>query len=110
MTTWPRQSTTARTTASTAEQSSAGLDALDAAEFARLAELNATYRRKFGYPFIIAVRHHTKQTIFGELERRIANDAETELENALQGAIRVKGWKLVVGRTERKTWPAFSVQ
>lgn len=72
------------TASSQAEQSSARLNALDATELACLTELNATYRQKFGFPFIIAVRHHTKRSIFSELERRNANDAETELPNALQ--------------------------
>ncbi|HEX7915976.1 2-oxo-4-hydroxy-4-carboxy-5-ureidoimidazoline decarboxylase, partial [Rudaea sp.] len=39
-----------------------------------LAELNRRYRDKFGFPFIIAVRHHTKSGILAELRRRSAGD------------------------------------
>jgi 2-oxo-4-hydroxy-4-carboxy-5-ureidoimidazoline decarboxylase len=71
------------TSSSQAEQSSAGLNALSAEELARIDTLNAQYRQKFGFPFIIAVRNHTKASIFSEFERRLANDADTELKAAL---------------------------
>ena len=44
------------TRASAAEQASAGLDRLTPAEFARFHDLNARYRARFGFPFIICVR------------------------------------------------------
>lgn len=71
------------TDASEAEQASAGLDRLTAAEFARIGELNGTYSTKFGHPFIIAVRNHTRQGIFAAFERRLANDAAAERSAAL---------------------------
>ena len=45
------------------EQSSAGLDRLTDEEYARFGRLNAQYREKFGFPFIIAVRQHDKTLI-----------------------------------------------
>jgi 2-oxo-4-hydroxy-4-carboxy-5-ureidoimidazoline decarboxylase len=72
------------TAPSQAEQASVGLNALSADELARIGTLNAQYRRKFGFPFIIAVRNYTRDSIFAELERRRDNDVETELGNALQ--------------------------
>jgi 2-oxo-4-hydroxy-4-carboxy-5-ureidoimidazoline decarboxylase len=69
--------------ASEAEQASAGLDRLSAAEMARLGELNRAYRTKFGHPFIIAVRNHSKDGIFAALERRLANCAQAERAAAL---------------------------
>lgn len=71
------------TDASEAEQGSAGLDRLTAAELAHMGELNHAYRTKFGHPFIIAVRNHTKQGIFEAFERRLNNDAEAERAAAL---------------------------
>ena len=71
------------TASSQTEQSSAGLNALTPDELARLTHLNGRYRQKFGFPFIIAVRNHTKQSIFSELERRVANDRDAERRNAL---------------------------
>ena len=44
------------TEASAAEQASAGLDRLTPAEYDRFHALNAAYREKFGFPFIICVR------------------------------------------------------
>ncbi len=51
------------TVASTAEQASAGLDALYDDERAEFEALNREYTDKFGFPFIIAVRDHDKASI-----------------------------------------------
>ena len=59
---------------SSEEQKGAGLINLSDAEKAELAALNRRYRDKFGFPFIIAVRHHTKSGILSELRRRAAGD------------------------------------
>jgi 2-oxo-4-hydroxy-4-carboxy-5-ureidoimidazoline decarboxylase len=72
------------TASSVTEQASAGLNALSPAEFAELSGLNAAYRAKFGFPFIIAVRMHTKEGIFFEFRRRLQNDTQTECANDLQ--------------------------
>lgn len=68
---------------STAEQGSAGLDRLTPAEFDRFDRLNAAYREKFGFPFIIAVRGRGKAEILAVFEVRLAQDGETELAIAL---------------------------
>jgi 2-oxo-4-hydroxy-4-carboxy-5-ureidoimidazoline decarboxylase len=72
------------TDSSVSEQSSAGLDRLSRAEVLRIAELNAAYRARHGFPFIVAVRHYTLAGILHEFERRLANDRESEFEAALQ--------------------------
>ncbi len=74
----------ALTSSSTAEQASVGLNALGREEIQALARWNREYREKFGFPFIIAVRRHTKASIFSEIERRLANDTETELDACLE--------------------------
>ncbi len=74
----------AMTASSVAEQASAGLNALSPPEFAELSNLNAAYKAKFGFPFIIAVRMHTKEGIFFEFKRRLNNDTQTEFANDLQ--------------------------
>ena len=53
----------AMTQDSTAEQGSAGLDRLSEDDFARFDRLNAAYREKFGFPFIMAVSGRTKPEI-----------------------------------------------
>lgn len=68
---------------STAEQSSAGLNALSRAEVDQIKQLNGRYRERHGFPFIIAVRRYDKAAIFAELRRRTEASTETELEEAL---------------------------
>ena len=67
---------------STAEQASAGLDALTDAEREKFTALNTTYVEKFGFPFIIAVRDHDKASILASFEKRIANSAAEEFATA----------------------------
>ena len=69
---------------SQAEQGSLGLDRLSDEEFARFSKLNATYRDKFGFPFIICVRRHTRNSILTQFERRLKNDANAERIAALR--------------------------
>src|SRR5690349_16594534 len=71
------------TEASAAEQASAGLDRLTQAEFERFHALNAAYRDKFHFPFIICVRLTDKAGILAAMERRLGNDRETEIATAL---------------------------
>jgi 2-oxo-4-hydroxy-4-carboxy-5-ureidoimidazoline decarboxylase len=71
------------TEASAAEQASAGLDRLTEAEFDRFHALNAAYRQKFGFPFIICVRLTDKAGILAAMECRLANDRDTEIAAAL---------------------------
>lgn len=71
------------TTASTHEQARAGLGMLNSEEAARIARLNAGYRDRFGFPFIACAAHYTKAGILFEFERRLTNDRDTELDNAL---------------------------
>jgi len=68
----------ALTEASESEQQGAGLKALSAEEFARFARLNAAYRDKFGFPFIICVRLQTKASIFEAFEQRLLHEAVAE--------------------------------
>ena len=77
------------TAESTAEQASAGLDALTDEERARFTELNAAYTAKHGFPFIIAVRDNTKAEIMEAMERRVANDRETEFATACKQVERI---------------------
>ena len=69
------------TVSSVSEQSSAGLDALSAAELQKMRQLNADYRAKHRFPFIIAVRNYSKAKIFSEFERRLQNDSGMEFHN-----------------------------
>ena len=79
---------------STAEQASAGLDALTDAERAQFTGLNAAYVAKHGFPFIIAVRDHDKAGILAAFERRIGNDTDTEFAEACKQVERIARLRL----------------
>ncbi|NAZ36712.1 allantoinase PuuE [Rubellimicrobium sp. CFH 75288] len=82
------------TGASAAEQASAGLDALTDGERARFEALNAAYRERHGFPFIIAVRDHDKAGILRAFERRIALDSAAERAEALRQVERIAALRL----------------
>ena len=71
------------------EQAGAGLDTLNAAEFARFTELNNAYKAKNGFPFIFAVKGATKHQILAGFEMRIHNPQSIELQAALQQVCRI---------------------
>jgi OHCU decarboxylase len=71
------------TPASRDEQAAAGLDHLAPEEIARFDEANATYRARFGFPFVIAVRGHNQASILAALEQRVRNARDVEIALAL---------------------------
>lgn len=71
------------TVASTQEQSRAGLNALMPEEMARIVLLNTAYLERHGFPFIVCVGQHTKDSIFIEFERRANNATPFEIQEAL---------------------------
>ncbi|MBM6594501.1 2-oxo-4-hydroxy-4-carboxy-5-ureidoimidazoline decarboxylase [Microvirga sp. BT291] len=68
---------------SQSEQASAGLDSLTEKERDRFLALNDAYQRKFGFPFIMAVKGRSKDEILDAFEERLQNDPETEFETAV---------------------------
>jgi chitin deacetylase len=70
------------TAESTAEQASAGLDALTDGEREEFGRLNAAYVARHGFPFIIAVRDHGKAGILSAFGRRIGQDTDAEFAEA----------------------------
>lgn len=68
---------------STAEQAGAGLDRLSPDEFAAFSRMNEEYRARFGFPFVICVGEHTKESILARFAARLENPREREIEMAL---------------------------
>jgi OHCU decarboxylase len=68
---------------SSEEQASAGLDQCTSDEYERLQELNSSYRNKFGFPFVMAVRKSDRVQILAAFEERLGNDYDLEFETAL---------------------------
>jgi 2-oxo-4-hydroxy-4-carboxy-5-ureidoimidazoline decarboxylase len=69
--------------ASVQEQQGAGLDSLSPEEFERFQQLNQAYQDRFGFPFIVAVKHHTKESILAAFAERLTHDSNTERQQAL---------------------------
>ncbi len=75
--------------ASVEEQAGIGLDRLTASEYDRFHQLNQAYKNQFGFPFIIAVKNHTKATILQAFGQRLKNDADVERQQALSEIIEI---------------------
>jgi 2-oxo-4-hydroxy-4-carboxy-5-ureidoimidazoline decarboxylase len=84
----------AMTADSVSEQGSAGLDRLSEQEFERFGALNSAYMEKFGFPFIVCVRRHTKDSIFRQFETRLTNDMAAESGAALTEIFRITALRL----------------
>jgi xanthine dehydrogenase D subunit len=68
---------------SSSEQASAGLNRLTVAELEALRRLNRDYRERFGFPLIVCVREHTKDSILAWGTARLEHSREQEIEIAL---------------------------
>ncbi len=65
------------------EQTSVGLDQCTEEEFNEFGKLNDSYK-KFGFPFILAVKGKTKIEILNNFKKRISSDPETEFDEAIK--------------------------
>ncbi|WP_110673657.1 MULTISPECIES: 2-oxo-4-hydroxy-4-carboxy-5-ureidoimidazoline decarboxylase [Salinicola] len=65
------------------EQAGAGLDQCTPEEFARFEQLNAAYRERFGFPFVIAVRGLDRHAILDAFAQRLEQTPEAERHTAI---------------------------
>jgi 2-oxo-4-hydroxy-4-carboxy-5-ureidoimidazoline decarboxylase len=79
---------------STREQKGAGLDQCSAEEFAQLQTLNHRYNEKFGFPFVIAVKGHSRHTILRHFSERLANERQAEADECIEQIIKIGGFRL----------------
>lgn len=84
----------ALTAESQREQRGAGLDRCSAEEYAELQRLNADYRARFGFPFIVAVKGHSRASIIAIWAERLLNDEDTEFARALHEIGRIAAFRL----------------
>jgi 2-oxo-4-hydroxy-4-carboxy-5-ureidoimidazoline decarboxylase len=80
--------------ASTEEQAGAGLDRLTPEEFDRLQSLNGSYREKFGFPFLYAVKGSRKHDILAALAQRVNSSPQEEFREALRQVYRIASFRL----------------
>jgi 2-oxo-4-hydroxy-4-carboxy-5-ureidoimidazoline decarboxylase len=91
------------TAESDAEQNSAGLDRLSDAEYEAFERVNNAYRTKFGFPYIVCVRRHTRDSILRDFARRLPNIATTETRKSIEEICRIAALRLdqLVDSTDR---------
>ena len=82
------------TAESTSEQASSGLDRCTPEEYAALLDLNAQYTRKFGFPFILAVKGPTgrglsRRVVIETFARRQKHGRAAELHECLRQVHRI---------------------
>jgi len=82
------------TAESSAEQNSVGLDRLSDAECVAFERVNNAYRAKFGFPYIVCVRRHTKDSILSNFEQRLPNDVATETATSIAEICRIAALRL----------------
>ncbi len=80
--------------ASQNEQSGAGFSQLSPTELEDLEQLNATYRNKFGFPFIYAVKGSPPRDIIFALTLRLHSTQEEEFHEALYQVYRIAYFRL----------------
>jgi len=81
--------------ASVKEQAGVGLDRLTPEEYDRFQAFNREYKDKFGFPFIVAVRNHTKTSILEAYERRLRNSADGEMQEAIAQITQIAQFRLL---------------
>lgn len=79
---------------STREQAGAGLDQCSPEEMARFERLNAAYKAKFGFPFVMAVKGSDRYAILDAFETRLENDPAEERRTAVEQINRIARFRL----------------
>jgi len=82
------------TTESKNEQNSAGLDKCTSEEFDEFKNLNFEYKKKFGFPFILAVKDKSKHQILANFRKRISCDINVEFEEAKKQVKKIANLRL----------------
>jgi OHCU decarboxylase len=82
------------TRSSKTEQASAGLDRLTPDEYEAFTRLNGAYRERFGFPFVVCVREHTKESILRVAAERLAHTRDEEVRVALEEIAKIARLRL----------------
>jgi OHCU decarboxylase len=76
------------------EQKNASLNQCTDEEFVEFKKLNEKYKKKFGFPFIIAVKGKNKEEILNSFRQRIANNINLEFEEAKKQVKKIAYFRL----------------
>ena len=76
------------------EQTNANLNQCTNEEFEEFNKLNEKYKKKFGFPFIIAVKGKNKNEILNIFRQRITNNINLEFEEAKKQVKKIATFRL----------------
>jgi OHCU decarboxylase len=82
------------TTSSAHEQASAGLDRLTPEEYQQFTRTNTAYRERFGFPFVVCAREHTKESILRVAAERLEHTRDEEVRVALEEIAKIARLRL----------------
>ena len=75
------------------EQTSVGLDQCTKEEFSEFKKLNDNYK-KFGFPFIVAVKDKSKIEILNNFRKRVNSEPQVEFEEAIKQVKKIASLRL----------------
>lgn len=81
--------------ASVKEQAGVGLDRLSPEEYDRFHQLNERYKAQFGFPFIVAVKNHTKDSILEAFVTRLEHSQSAEMQTAIAEISQIAYFRLI---------------
>ena len=76
------------------EQKNASLNQCTDEEFVEFRKLNNEYKKKFGFPFIIAVKGKNKEEILNNFRQRLTNNINLEFEEAKKQVKKIANFRL----------------
>lgn len=79
---------------SACEQSGAGLHQCSREEYQMLQALSASYKAKFGFPYVVAEREHDRRSIIENFAKRLARYPRMEMRECIEQIIKINGFRL----------------
>jgi len=76
------------------EQKNASLNQCTDEELVEFKKLNEEYKKKFGFPFIVAVKGKNKKEILNSFRQRITNNINLEFEEAKKQVKKIASFRL----------------
>ena len=76
------------------EQKNVSLNQCTDEEFVEFKKLNEEYKKKFGFPFIVAVKGKNKEEILNSFRQRITNNINLEFEEAKKQVKKIASFRL----------------
>ena len=76
------------------EQINVGLDQCTGEEFKEFKSLNEKYKKKFGFPFIYAVKNKSKNEILSNFRQRVTYDISVEINEAIKQVKKIASLRL----------------